>query len=66
MASASDSLPSALAEAREAIARGQYARAVQLLEPLCERHPATLPPGDSLRLLLVTALMGLEIGRAHV
>jgi hypothetical protein len=62
MASASDSLPSALAEAKEAIDRGEYTRAVQLLEPLCERHPATHPPGDTLRLLLVTALMGLGQG----
>ncbi|MFN9621915.1 MAG: DUF3153 domain-containing protein [Cyanobacteriota bacterium] len=62
MASASDSLSSALAEAREAVARGSYARAVELLEPLCERHPATHPPGDALRLLLVTALMGLGQG----
>jgi hypothetical protein len=62
MASASDSLSAALAEAREAVARGSYARAVQLLEPLCERHPATHPPGDALRVLLVTALMGLGQG----
>ena len=59
MASASDPLSSALAEAKEAIARGNYARAVQLLEPLCEQVPASRPPGDTLRLLLVTALMGL-------
>ncbi|MFN9646227.1 MAG: DUF3153 domain-containing protein [Cyanobacteriota bacterium] len=62
MANASDPLSSALAEAREAVARGSYARAVQLLEPLCERHPASHPPGDGLRLLLVTALMGLGQG----
>ena len=59
MASASDPLSSALAEAKEAIARGNYAQAVQLLEPLCEQVPASRPPGDTLRLLLVTALMGL-------
>lgn len=62
MASEPDPLPSALADAKEAIDRGNYARAVQLLEPLCERHPATLPPGDGLRLQLVTALMGLGEG----
>jgi hypothetical protein len=62
MAGASDPLPTALADAKEAIARGNYALAVQLLEPLCERHPATLPPGDGLRLLLVTAVMGLGEG----
>jgi hypothetical protein len=59
MASASDPLPAALAEAKEAIDRGNYTRAVQLLEPLCEQFPASRPPGDALRLLLVTALMGL-------
>lgn len=57
--SVSDPLSSALAEAKEAIARGDYTRAVQLLEPLCEQVPASRPPGDTLRLLLVTALMGL-------
>jgi hypothetical protein len=62
MASASDPLPSTLAEAREAVDRGSYARAVQLLEPLCDLHPASRPPGDTIRLLLVTALMGLGQG----
>jgi hypothetical protein len=57
--SASDPLSSVLSDAKEAIARGHYVRAVQLLEPLCERHPASHPPGDGIRLLLVTALMGL-------
>jgi len=60
--SASDPLPSALAEARAAIDRGHYARAVALLEPFCEAYPATQSPGDSLRLLLVTAWMGLGEG----
>lgn len=62
MASTPDPLPDALAEAKEAIARGDYGRAVGLLEPLCEAHPPVLPPGDTLRLLLVTALMGLGEG----
>ncbi len=60
--SAPDPLPSALAEARAAIERGHYARAVALLEPFCEAHPATQSPGDTLRLLLVTAWMGLGEG----
>jgi hypothetical protein len=60
--SASDPLTAALAEARAAIDRGHYARAVALLEPFCEAHPATRSPGDSLRLLLVTAWMGLGEG----
>jgi hypothetical protein len=60
--SAADPLSSALAEARTAIDRGHYARAVALLEPFCEEHPATRSPGDSLRLLLVTAWMGLGEG----
>lgn len=59
MATEPDSLPAVLADAKEAIARGHYPRAVQLLEPLCEQHPASVPPGDTIRLLLVTALMGL-------
>ena len=62
MAPESDPLSSALADAKDAISRGNYGRAVQLLEPLCERHPATHPPGDALRLPLATALMGLGEG----
>ncbi|MEB3316662.1 MAG: DUF3153 domain-containing protein [Cyanobacteriota bacterium] len=62
MASVSDPLSAALAEAKAAIDRGNYTRAVQLLEPLCADHPATHPPGDTLRLLLVTAWMGLGQG----
>ena len=58
MAPEPDDLSTALAEARVAIERGNYPRAVALLEPLCEEYPPLQPPGDILRLLLVTALMG--------
>ncbi|MFM1799748.1 MAG: hypothetical protein RLZZ117_2026 [Cyanobacteriota bacterium] len=58
----SDPLATALAEAGAAIDRGHYARAVALLEPFCARHPAIHPPGDTLRLMLVTAWMGLGEG----
>lgn len=62
MAMEPDPLSSALAEAKEAIDRGDYGRAVRLLEPLSERHSPLQPPGDTVRLLLVTALMGLGEG----
>ena len=58
MVQPADSLPTALADARLAIERGNYAQAVALLEPLCECHSPLQPPGDLLRLLLATALMG--------
>ncbi|MEB3258807.1 MAG: DUF3153 domain-containing protein [Cyanobacteriota bacterium] len=58
MASEPDDLSIALAEARVAIEHGNYPRAVALLEPLCEDYPPLQPPGDILRLLLATALMG--------
>lgn len=54
----STDLSPALAEAKVAIERGNYARAVALLEPLCEAYSPLQPPGDILRLLLATALMG--------
>jgi hypothetical protein len=66
MGSPSDPLSSVLAEARMAIARGEYGRAVRLLEPLCDDHPPVRPPGDSLRLLLATALMGLGEGERAI
>jgi hypothetical protein len=58
MAPEPDPLTTALADAKVAIERGNYARAVALLEPLCERHSPLEPQGDLLRLLLATALMG--------
>lgn len=58
MALEPDSLTAALADAKLAIERGNYGRAVALLEPLCELHSPLQPPGDMLRLLLATALMG--------
>ena len=58
MALEPDPLTAALAEAKVAIERGNYGRAVALLEPLCELHSPLHPPGDMLRLLLATALMG--------
>ncbi|MFM7237668.1 MAG: DUF3153 domain-containing protein, partial [Cyanobium sp.] len=58
MAQEPQDLSSAMNEARVAIERGNYGRAVALLEPLCELHSPQNPPGDILRLLLVTALMG--------
>lgn len=51
-------LASSLAEAKVAIERGNYSEAVALLEPLCEHTTPVQPPGDLLRLLLATALMG--------
>lgn len=53
-----DPLTTALADAKQAIERGNYAQAVRLLEPLCEVHSPLQPGGDLLRLLLATALMG--------
>ncbi|MEB3334987.1 MAG: DUF3153 domain-containing protein [Cyanobacteriota bacterium] len=66
MDSPSDPLSSVLAEAKTAIARGEYGRAVRLLEPLCEHHSPVHPPGDSLRLLLATAWMGLGEGERAI
>lgn len=48
----------ALADAKGAIERGNYAKAIALLDPLCGQYSPLQPPGDLLRLLLVTALMG--------
>jgi hypothetical protein len=53
-----DPLTTALAEAKVAIETGNYGQAVRLLEPLCEACSPLQPGGDSLRLLLATALMG--------
>lgn len=58
MAQQPDPLSSAVHEAKVAIERGNYSRAVALLEPLCDIHSPVQPPGDMLRLLLATALMG--------
>lgn len=58
MAQEPQDLSSAMNEARVAVERGNYGRAVALLEPLCELHSPLNPPGDILRLLLATALMG--------
>lgn len=58
MAPEPDDLSTAMAEAKVAIERGNYARAVALLEPLCDATSPLQPPGDILRLLLATALMG--------
>lgn len=58
MAPEPDDLSTAIAEAKVAIERGNYARAVALLEPLCDATSPLQPPGDILRLLLATALMG--------
>lgn len=54
----SDSLAPTLLEAKTAIERGNYPRAVALLEPLCASISPLQPQGDVLRLLLATALMG--------
>ncbi len=54
----SDPLTTGLAEAKVAIERGNYGQAVRLLEPLCETYTPLQPGGDTLRLLLATALMG--------
>lgn len=62
MAPESDALTSSLADAKLAIERGNYAKAVALLEPLCEDYSPSQPPGDILRLLLATALMGQGLG----
>ena len=58
MALEPDDLSIALNEAKLAIERGSYSRAVALLEPLCDVYGPLQPPGDILRLLLATALMG--------
>lgn len=47
-----------LAPARQALDRGEYGRCLRLLEPLAAEHPATTSLGGSLRLLMVTALLG--------
>ncbi|MFY7696075.1 MAG: DUF3153 domain-containing protein [Cyanobium sp.] len=66
MAPELDDLSTALAEAKRAIERGSYARAVALLEPLCDAYSPLQPPGDTLRLLLATALMGQGQGERAV
>jgi len=43
---------------RQALERGDYGRCLRLLEPLALLHPAATPLGGSLRLLMVTALLG--------
>ncbi|MFI0403003.1 MAG: DUF3153 domain-containing protein [Cyanobium sp.] len=58
MAPETDHLSTAFAEAKVAIERGNYARAVALLEPMLDEYSPMQPPGDILRLLLATALMG--------
>ena len=58
MAQEPDDLSTALTKAKLAIERGNYSRAVALLEPLCDVYTPSQPPGDILRLLLATALMG--------
>lgn len=47
-----------LAPARQALDRGDYGRCLRLLAPLAAEHPATTSLGGSLRLLMVTALLG--------
>jgi hypothetical protein len=47
-----------LAPARQALDRGEYGRCLRLLEPLAAEHPATTSLGGSVRLLMVTALLG--------
>jgi len=47
-----------LSPARQALERGDYGRCLRLLEPLALLHPAATPLGGSLRLLMVTALLG--------
>jgi len=51
------STPLALAEA--ALERGDYGQCLQLLEPLVADYPITDPSGAPIRLLMVTAWMGL-------
>jgi hypothetical protein len=58
MASDSPLLVDALAEARQALERGDYGRVLRRLEPLVASHPAATPQGAQLQLLMATAWMG--------
>ncbi len=47
-----------LADARQALDRGEYGQVLRLLEPLQEERSPLTPAGAELRLLMATALMG--------
>lgn len=47
-----------LAEAQQALDRGDYGQCLRLLEPLASNHPITESEGASIRMLMVTAWMG--------
>lgn len=47
-----------LAEAQQALDRGDYGRCLRLLEPLASTHPISEPEGAMIRMLMVTAWMG--------
>lgn len=48
-----------LSKAEKALDRGEYGKCINFLEPLAEKHPASDKQGSALRMLLVTAYMGL-------
>lgn len=47
-----------LAEAQQALDRGDYGRCLRLLEPLASTHPISESEGALIRMLMVTAWMG--------
>ncbi|WP_186596649.1 DUF3153 domain-containing protein [Synechococcus sp. PROS-7-1] len=47
-----------LAEAQQALDRGDYGRCLRLLDPLASTHPISEPEGAMIRMLMVTAWMG--------
>lgn len=47
-----------LAEAQQALDRGDYGQCLRLLEPLATTHPINEPEGALIRMLMVTAWMG--------
>jgi hypothetical protein len=53
-----DPSPDPFAPARQALDRGDYGKALRLLEPLVSRHPPATPQGGQLQLLMATASMG--------
>ena len=49
---------SVLKEAEAAVSRGDYVQGIALLEPLVKSHPLPGKEGSTIRMLMVTALMG--------
>ncbi len=49
---------SVLKEAEAAVSRGDYGQGIALLEPLVKSHPLPGKAGSTIRMLMVTALMG--------